>query len=57
MSSAIATQDVDQIPLDELDVSQASLFQDDTWRPYFARLRRGSAGAFSRGQLERASGR
>ncbi len=40
MSSAIATQDVDQIPLDELDVSQASLFQDDTWRPYFARLRR-----------------
>jgi cytochrome P450 len=32
--------DVDQIPLDEIDVSQPHLFRDDTWRPWFARLRR-----------------
>ena len=32
--------DVESIPLDELDVSQAALFQNDSWRPYFARLRR-----------------
>ena len=26
-------------PLDKFDVSQPSLYQDDTWRPWFARLR------------------
>ncbi len=26
-------------PLERIDVSQASIFQDDTWRPWFARLR------------------
>jgi cytochrome P450 len=30
----------DSLPLAELDVSQASLFRDDAWRPWFARLRR-----------------
>ncbi len=30
----------DDIPLEQLDVSQAALFENDTWRPYFARLRR-----------------
>ncbi len=33
-------EEVNQIPLAELDVSQASLFEKDSWRPYFARLRR-----------------
>ncbi len=28
------------IPLDRIDVSNPHLYQDDTWRPYFARLRR-----------------
>jgi cytochrome P450 len=31
---------VDEIPLAEIDVSQAAIYRDDTWRPYFARLRR-----------------
>ncbi|MEQ8746313.1 cytochrome P450 [Pyruvatibacter sp.] len=34
-----AAQDVSSIPLDEIDVSQPHLFRDDTWRPWFARLR------------------
>lgn len=40
VTSVQTTKDVEDIPLNELDVSQASLFQNDTWRPYFARLRR-----------------
>jgi hypothetical protein len=28
------------IPLDKIDVSQPRLYQDDTWYPYFERLRR-----------------
>jgi cytochrome P450 len=28
------------IPLDELDISDPQIYQDDTWYPYFARLRR-----------------
>jgi cytochrome P450 len=28
------------MPLDAIDVSQPSLYQDDSWEPYFARLRR-----------------
>ena len=39
-SSADVIEEVQSVPLSELDVSQASLFQNDTWRPYFARLRR-----------------
>ena len=38
--NAEVIDEVADIPLDQLDVSQASLFQNDTWRPYFARLRR-----------------
>ncbi|MEM8769762.1 MAG: cytochrome P450, partial [Pseudomonadota bacterium] len=30
----------EDIPLESLDVSQAHLYQNDSWRPYFARLRR-----------------
>ncbi len=37
MSEAV---DVERLSLDEIDVSQASLYQRDTWRPYFERLRR-----------------
>ncbi len=37
MSEAV---DVDSLSLDEIDVSQASLYQRDAWRPYFERLRR-----------------
>ncbi len=31
---------VDEVPLEEVDVSRPELFQNDTWRPWFARLRR-----------------
>lgn len=31
--------DVTAIPLDEIDVSQPELFHQDTWRPWFERLR------------------
>ena len=30
----------ESIPLDAIDVSDPRLYQDDVWRPYFARLRR-----------------
>jgi cytochrome P450 len=33
-------ENVDAIPLEEIDVSQPALYQNDAWRPYFARLRR-----------------
>ena len=32
--------DVNDAPLEEIDVSRPELFQNDTWRPWFARLRR-----------------
>ncbi len=35
-----AAEDVWSIPLDRIDVSNPHLNQDDTWQPYFARLRR-----------------
>ncbi len=31
---------VEDIPLEALDVSEAHLYENDSWRPYFARLRR-----------------
>ena len=31
---------VDDMPLDRIDVSRPELFRNDTWRPWFARLRR-----------------
>jgi cytochrome P450 len=31
---------VNAVPLDEIDVSRPERFQNDTWRPWFARLRR-----------------
>ena len=31
--------DIDTLPLDAIDVSEATLYQQDIWRPYFARLR------------------
>ncbi|MCZ6642583.1 MAG: cytochrome P450, partial [Gammaproteobacteria bacterium] len=31
---------VDAVPLEEINVSRPELFQHDTWRPWFARLRR-----------------
>ena len=41
MSSVMEEQAaVDRVPLEEIDVSRANLFRDDTWRPWFARLRR-----------------
>ena len=33
-------QDVDALPLDEINVADPKLYQDDVWPPYFARLRR-----------------
>jgi cytochrome P450 len=32
-------QDISNIPLAAIDVSDATLYQQDTWRPYFKRLR------------------
>ena len=32
-------QDINSIPLDQLDVSRPELYKNDTWRPAFARLR------------------
>jgi cytochrome P450 len=32
--------DVEAMPLEQIDVSDPRLYQDDTWRPLFARLRR-----------------
>lgn len=32
-------QDISNIPLAAIDVSDATLYQQDTWRPYFERLR------------------
>ncbi|MEZ5551026.1 MAG: cytochrome P450 [Pseudomonadales bacterium] len=32
--------DVNSVPLEEIDVSRAELFRDDSWRPWFARLRK-----------------
>jgi cytochrome P450 len=32
-------EDAWSVPLDRIDVSNPHLYQDDTWRPYFARLR------------------
>jgi len=40
MDQTTDAAEVEQIPLAEIDVSNASLYQNDTWRPYFARLRR-----------------
>ena len=34
-----AQEDAWSIPLESIDVSNPHLYQDDTWRPYFARLR------------------
>jgi cytochrome P450 len=37
--SADPREDAWSIPLDRIDVSQPSLYQDDVWEPYFERLR------------------
>jgi cytochrome P450 len=37
--SSIEAIDVNGVPLDEVDVSRPELFKNDTWRPWFARLR------------------
>lgn len=38
--NAMPDQDVNQVPLEEIDVSRPELFRDDSWRPWFARLRK-----------------
>ena len=37
--SAIKTHDASSIPLEQIDVSRPELFQNDSWHPWFARLR------------------
>ena len=32
--------EVDAVPLEEIDVSRPELYLNDTWQPWFARLRR-----------------
>ncbi len=38
--NASTTRDVNNTPLEEIDVSRPELFQHDTWQPWFARLRK-----------------
>ncbi len=38
--SAIETDEVQDTPLDQIDVSRPEIFQNDTWQPWFARLRK-----------------
>ena len=38
-------QDAYATPIEQIDVSNPHLYQDDTWRPYFERLRRERSGA------------
>ena len=38
--TAAASDDAWAVPLHQIDVSNPHLYQDDTWQPYFARLRR-----------------
>ena len=40
MSAIEQDLSVNDVPLDKIDVSQPELFRNDTWRPWFARLRR-----------------
>ncbi len=40
MDSIVAAPDPADLPLDAIDVSDPSLYQNDTWQGYFARLRR-----------------
>jgi cytochrome P450 len=37
---AAPREDAYAVPIERIDVSNPHLYQDDTWRPYFARLRR-----------------
>jgi cytochrome P450 len=38
--ASVSTRDVASVPLDEIDVSDPALYEQDTWQPIFARLRR-----------------
>jgi cytochrome P450 len=40
MNDIAALSDADRVALDDIDVSDPKLYQDDTYYPYFARLRR-----------------
>jgi cytochrome P450 len=39
-TAAQSWPEVDALPLETIDVANPRLYQDDAWRPYFARLRR-----------------
>ena len=34
-----SAMNIEKLPIESIDVSDASLYQNDSWRPYFARLR------------------
>ena len=40
MNQAAALPDPDRVSLDAIDTSDTRLYQQDAWRPFFARLRR-----------------
>jgi cytochrome P450 len=40
LDEAATSGDISRIALDDIDVSDPKLYQDDSWYPYFARLRR-----------------
>jgi cytochrome P450 len=39
-TTATTAHDINNIPLHQLDVSRPEFFRDDTWQPWFARLRK-----------------
>ena len=39
MNQAIDLPDPNSTPLEQIDVSDGRIYQQDAWRPYFARLR------------------
>ena len=48
-----ARHEVDSLPLDQFNVADPRLYQDDAWRPYFARLRREAPVHYCRGERVR----
>ena len=49
MSAVTQTRrEVETLPLEKIDVADPRLYQEDRWRPYFARLRREAPGHYCR---------
>ena len=55
MTAAIAAHESLAQPLGSIDVSDPSLYEQDTWRPLFARLRREAPVHYCAGSVERTT--